>query len=441
MIICQKSGLSVWKWHLEDQGVDPSRIFVIDPKNRAAFDAELEAGAHNHDYFLVHYPAIILLQNLTGLKGARRIKWNRLILDEVHLIKNRKSKRTVEIKRIKAEVKRGLSGTPADDKPQDFWSVLNWIYPGEYSSYWRFYDRYLDWETHPYNGYRVVKGVKNLDEFHRKIGPYYIRRTLFEVRGDMPEKTRGEIRVEMTPRQRRDYDSMFKYQVAQVGELREQLVVTYKIAMYVRLQQMTLGTVDLDWDRFTRWHQRYGHLCEHERPKNEPNGPDISIGDPSPKFDAVMEKVEECMEEGESLVVFSQFKAVVEGIAARCRKAKIPVSTFSGADPNQSRRDQSVADFQAGKTRVFCGTIEAAGTTITLTRANQLIFTDRHWNPSKNEQAEDRIWRINQPNACRIWDIVMDDTIDDERLRRIWEKAQWVNEVVNVPAHLKDLVV
>lgn len=453
LIICQKSGLSVWKWHLEDQGVDPARILVIDPSDRAPFDSELERGCPGYDYYLMHWDALIRLDWIVKHpKGKPVFWWDHVIADECHLGKNRNAKRTVVWKHIKTRKKTGASGTPADDKPQDFWSVLNWLDSRTYSSYWRFYDTYLDWSTHPRNGYRVVHGVKNIDQFHREVAPFYIRRTLQDVRGDMPPKTYGKINVELTTRQRRDYDAMHKFQVARIGEANEELLVTYKIAMYVRLQQMIAGTTSLDWTKFENAFEKYGHLPEFNvrrlgelgrtgmQPKNMPTGPEVIINEPSPKIDTVMEMVDTAVDSGESIVVFSQFRGVIDLIEGRCKKSKYPVSKLTGAMLNQKTRDASVADFQSRKTRVFCGTIGAAGTTITLTAANTLVFTDRHWNPSKNRQAEDRIWRINQDNACRIWDVIANDTIDDERLRRIWEKARWVDEVVNIPTHLKGLV-
>jgi SNF2 family DNA or RNA helicase len=270
-------------------------------------------------------------------------------------------------------------------------------------------------------------GVKHneLAAFHREIAPFYIRRLLTDVVDDMPEKIRAKpLEVELTPRQRRDYDAMHKYQVAQVGEAQEELVVTYKIAMFTRLQQMAAGTVELDWSKFDL---------------GKAEGPSVRIGEPSPKIDALFELfIDPAVDAGESVVVFTQFNDMADLVEARCKKQKIKVGKYSGRTPDQLYRDQVVRDFQARKTSVFVGTIGSAGQGITLTAAHTLVFLDRHWNPSKNEQAEDRIWRLGQKNQCRIYDIVMKDTIEDERLKTIWEKAKRVKEIVTLPAHLNE---
>jgi hypothetical protein len=144
LIVCTKGGLSVWKWHLEDQGVPSDRILVIDPSNRDYFDSELNAGALNYDYYIMHYHALPLLSFFDKVQlGRNALVWDHIIADEAHLIKNRKAERTKILKRQKARKKTAVSGTPADDKPLDIWSVLNWLDRSKYSSYWRFYNTYI----------------------------------------------------------------------------------------------------------------------------------------------------------------------------------------------------------------------------------------------------------------------------------------------------------
>jgi SNF2 family DNA or RNA helicase len=435
LIICQKSGLSVWKYHLEALGVAPDKILVINPADRKPFDDELACGAINYEYFVMHWDVLIRLTNLLPPKPWQKgLQWDHVIADEIHLAKNRKAKRTIVFKRIKTRHKTAASGTPADDKPQDMWSPLNWLYPREFSSYWRFFNTYLDWDQH-LSGYRIIHGAKNLERFHAVVRPFYIRRKLTDVVDEMPDKTHTELRVTLSTRQRRDYESMEKYQVARLGEDNEQYVVTWKIAAYMRLLQMTLGTCELDWDQYNKFWEKWGDRDPSELPKMAPVGPKILIREPSPKLDTLMELIED--HEDEQFVVFTNFRSVVEMVNNRCQKAGISTSILTGSITSQPQRDAAVAAFQSGRSRVFIGTVGAAGTTITLTAAHTLVFTDRNWNPSKNSQAEDRIWRIGQKNACQIVDIIAEDTVDEPRLRRIWEKAKNVNEIVNIPALTK----
>lgn len=447
LIICTKGGLSVWKWHLEDQGVPSERILVIDPSDRTAFDDEINAGALNFDYYIVHWHALALIPKFSEVTiGRQALWWDHVIADEVHYAKNRNAERTKILKKIKARKRTGLSGTPADDKPQDIWSILNWLDRKTYSSYWRFFNTFIESEEkinhRTGSGYRQVIGVKNMGRYHREVAPFYIRRTLPEVRGSMPPKTWGDIWVDLTGRQLRDYRQIEEFQTALLGRYDEEYTILWAIAMWQRLQQMTLGTVlDLDWSHYEAFWARHQNTPLEDLPKNPPTGPKFVLGEPSPKLDAVMEKISEAIDEGESVVIMSNYKEVVRMLEARCRTEKVPVSTYHGGITSQRKRDAAVADFQSRKTRVFVGTIGAAGTSITLTAAHTLIFTDRHWNPSVNRQAEDRIWRFDQENACQIWDISARGTVDVSKRAGIALKAKRVDEIVEIPIEFRSSLI
>lgn len=443
LIVCTKGGLSVWKWHLVDQGVDPGRILVVDPMDRSDMERELLAGALNYDYYIIHWHALPLLKFFEKIQiGKRALVWDHIIADEVHMAKNRKAERTKLLKRQKAKKKTAISGTPADDDPLDIWSVLNWLDPKKYSSYWNFYNEYMKYEEkvnyRTKQGYRVVIGLKNMDKYHREVSPFYIRRTLTEVRGDMPPKTHSRIWVDLSPRQLKDYKQMLKFQTAPLGEDDEELTIVWQIAMYQKLQQMTLGTVtDLDWSVFEKFWERHEFTAEEDLPKAQPKGPKLVLGDPSPKLDALMEKIEEAVDSRESIVVFTQYKSAVQLVEERCKKAKIKSVPYHGGITAQSKKDAAVADFQSKKVPVFVGTIGAAGTSLTLTAAHALIFLDRHWNPSVNRQAEDRIWRFDTQEPCQIIDICARNTVDDEKLTSLAVKSRRIDSIVEVPKEYK----
>ena len=131
LIITVKNGIETWRWHLVDQGVPPEQIYVIDPADRSGFEKVLSEKYIPYAYVIMHWDALIRVPNMIKNKGHGIHVWNHVIADEVHYAKNREAKRTVVFKRIKALKKTGLSGTPADDKPQDFWSIGNWLYPDD----------------------------------------------------------------------------------------------------------------------------------------------------------------------------------------------------------------------------------------------------------------------------------------------------------------------
>ena len=448
LIVTTKGGLSVWREHLEDQGVPSDRILVIDPSNRTAFSDELDRGAVNYDYYITHYHALDLLPFFDRVQiGRQGLIWDHIIADEAHYIKNRNAKRTKTLKRQKAKKKTACTGTPADDKPQDVWSIWNWLAPKEYRSYWRFFNEFIksseEINYRTGQGYRKVIGVKNMDEYHKRVAPYYIRRRLTDVRDDMPEKTYSDIWVDLTGRQLKDYRQIEEVQTALLGRYNEEYTIEWQIAVFMRLQQMTLGTVDeLDWSEYERFWAKWGDTDPDDPnfPKTVPTGPKFVLTEPSPKLDVVMEKIEEATSEKASLVVMTNYREVVKMLEKRCRADRIPISTLHGGMTSQAKRDAAVADFQSGKTSVFVGTIGAAGTAITLTAAHTMLFTDRHWTPGVNRQAEDRIWRFNQYNTCRIIDVSARETVDVDKRERIAQKAKLVDTITEVPAEWRNLL-
>lgn len=410
--------MSVWVRHLEAFGISRRRILCIEPRDRSAFERELAKGAWNYDYYICHNDVLAKLEDINrGTAAKPHILWQHVIADEAQLFKNMKAARTRELKKIKVNVKTAMSGTPADDKPQDIFSILQWLYPRKYTSYWRFVEEYMEIET-SYTGYRVILGPKldKIAKLHAELDPFYIRRTLSDVRDSMPPKTYSTIEVELAPKQRRMYNEMRDWQIARLGDGsddKQELVAPYAIGVHQRLQQMALASVDLDWA--------------------DPNAPKIKLTNPSTKLDAVMEIIETNPEE--SFVVFTQFIGMADLVEAECNRKEIPTSKITASVTNQQSRDASVANFQSGKSRIFVGTIGAAGTSITLNAAHTAVFLDRHWNPSKNLQAEDRIYRIdNDDTPVQIIDLVARDTIDEYRLSRIGNKALWLKQLLTPPS-------
>lgn len=449
LIVSEKIGLAVQYYHLKAMGVDEKDIIVIDPANRAPF--ELALGDLREDlfrkrnpkylYYVLHWHAIPLITD-SLLATPHPITWFHIIADEFQLIKNPKALRTRYFKRVKGVFKTGCTGTPADDKPQDIWSLLNWLYPRDkrFSSFGRWGERYLEYEDkvrHDWyidkrtrqrkfreTGYREITGVKNIEELHREIEPFYIRRTLLEIEPDMPEKiyVQPPITVKMTPKQRRMYDQMKKKSMARIGDIDDGgfvLTAPAVVAVVTRLQQICLGTIVPIWE------------AEEGVPDEEVDWdhPRIMIEKPSPKLDAVMDLITTHGEE--PFVIFTQFRGMADLVEAECQGRGISVVKIHGGVTSARKREELVTRFQAGMANVFVGTIACAGTSITLTRAHHAIFVDYGWSPSKNAQAAARLWRRTQKNAVRIYSIEMENSIDQVRAEKIRTKADLVDAISN----------
>ena len=394
LIICPLAMVSTWTkaWF---QWAPDLRILPINNKDRKFFVDQLTDDYH--DVYICHWPALRLIPELVD------VKWFHVIADEAHAMQNRKSKQSVAIKQIPTGYKTALTGTPAYDKPDDLWSILNWLYPRYWTSYWQYFNEHVMYAN--FNGYKSIIGVNNPEKLQNEMAAFYIRRKKEDVLTDLPEKYYTQIDVDLTPQQRRAYNSMKNDMLAWIGSQEALPVVApVVIAQLTRLQQFACA--------FAEWNEVKQKMM---------------LSEPSSKIDAVMEVIKEAG--SAQIVIFSQFAQVIKLLAKRLEANGITCGKFIGETP-ADERSRIISDFQDGKIQVFAGTIAAGGVGITLTAASIVIFTDRSWSNALNLQAEDRLHRIGQQSAVQVIDIIAKDTIDAKRIRGIQLKWKWIERLI-----------
>lgn len=391
-----------------------SDVTVIDRKNRTDFLEKIRK--RQGDVFVMHWDAVRLMPEL------QKFNFGLIVGDEVHRISNRKAQVTRAVKKLHADHVLGLSGTASGDQPQYLWSVLNWLWPSYFRSYWKFFERYCETDT-VYAGessYQKVVGTRNLPELHELMSPWYSRHLKREqccehhpngVMDWLPEKTYTNMWVELNPTQRRIYDQMRKDMIAWVGEHEgSPLVASVVVAQMTRLSQMALATPDFD----------------------SVTGK-VSLREPSSKLDAVQELIED--NPGKQFVIFSSSKQVCYLAEQKFKKVGIESFVLSGDTP-QSQRDGMVGRFQNGDAQLFIGVIQAAAEGIDGLQyaTDTAIFLDRSWSTVKNMQAEDRLHRDGAKDAVQIIDVMARNTLDFGRKQRLETKWEWIRSILGDPA-------
>lgn len=139
---------------------------------------------------------------------------------------------------------------------------------------------------------------------------------------------------------------------------------------------------------------------------------------------------EEFEETGEPVVVFSAHRAPVDHLGKREGWGVVT------GDVSAKKRTQTVDAFQEGKLRGIALTIGAGSEGITLTRAWNVVFVDRAWTPAENSQAEDRIYRIGQRNACVVTDLVSAHPLDLRVTDVLVRKTKLIAETVDAAAEI-----
>jgi SNF2 family DNA or RNA helicase len=430
LVVTMTSVMGAWEKHYEEWA-PWLKVKVIDRKNRDEFIEAIRARVRDrsgtlypaYHVFVCHWQVLRYIAD-----ELKEVPWFHIIGDEIQNIKNRKAQQTQVFKKLRTTYKTGLSGTWADNRPDDAWSVLNWLWPKKFTSYWSFFNYHVlqkkhnegtcmaeGCDTYHRRGFTEISGVHDMELIHRMMGGAYIRRTKEQVWEDMPEKTGEDRYVELDPKQRRTYDMMANDMLAWVGEHEDQpLPASNVISQLVRLQQFAVAYGKLEVKYKDGQPYRY-----------------LVLDEPSSKLDAAIDIIGAT---NAQIVIFGQSKQALYLLEARLNKAKVSNRLLTGDVP-QAHRDQFIAEFQSGSVRVFLSTIKAGGVGITLTAASICIFLDRDWSPTKNRQAEDRLHRLGQKNAVLIIVLVARNTIDPTRNAKIEMKWTWLRQVLEGKTH------
>jgi SNF2 family DNA or RNA helicase len=349
---------------------------------------------------VVHYEslAIIDTERKTGwrkLVGAEG--FDIVIADEAHRISNVKAKMTRALKRVPTKRKLALSGSIIMNRADELFSVLQWLFPDTYRSKWRdFNDRYLDYVDSTYGKVCVGVRIERLEELRQELGVFLAYRTK-EDELDLPRRTDETRLIELTAPQQKAYDDL---RDTCMSQLDDGSIITAQdgLVLLGRLRQVATG-LDLV----------SGELVD------------------SSKQDFAVELIQDNPDE--PFVVFTWWRASAYSLAKRLDKLGIENYCVTG-DTKPALRAEYIKDFQAGQRRVFIGTLSTISESITLHRASNAIVLDRSFNPSVNQQAEDRIYRIGQERPVTITNIVAAGTVDELRVLPILTEKSELRKLI-----------
>jgi SNF2 family DNA or RNA helicase len=327
-------------------------------------------------------------------------QWNRVVLDEAQAVKNSLSRGAKAVRRLDAEHRVALTGTPVENRLAELWSVMDFLNPGLLGSSEVFKARYAV----PVEKYGQTEPAERLRRITR---PYILRRLKTDpsIIDDLPEKIETKQYCRLTTEQGSLYQSI-------VDEMMEKIESTDGIARR--------GNV---LAAMTKLKQVCNHPAQllHDR---------SAIGSRSGKVIRLEEILEEILAEGDRVLCFTQFtefaEMLVPHLAARFGQ---DVAYLHGGTPKK-RRDEMVARFQAGEgPSIFLLSLKAGGTGLTLTAANHVVHLDRWWNPAVENQATDRAFRIGQKKTVQVSKFICTGTLE-ERIDDMIEQKRALADLV-----------
>lgn len=321
--------------------------------------------------------------------------FNTITIDECHKgnIRNHRSLTSFSIEDLKLAEggkKFALSGTPMKKRGPDIWGILHWLRPDVFTSYWRFAEMFFLVENNGF-GRKVGKLRPEMEEeFFRYLAPYILRRTKDECLPWLPPKQYVDVYVTMEGKQDKQYRSM----EADGAAAMEEGAVASKGVL----------------DEIMRLRQFANAYCTTRAGKVVPTLD-------SAKLEALWMKLDETgiMAEGSDTktVIFSQFREMVELVAAELKRKGVSVEIISGKTNKAGQRRQIKHAFQDGDLKVLCIVTTAGGVSLTLDAADSAHFIDESFAPDDDEQAEDRIHRASRIHNVTIFRYRSKNTVDD----------------------------
>ena len=399
LVICPASVLH--NWRRESNRFAPHlRVLVLESGSARH---NLRKQIPQHDLIVTNYA---LLRR--DLEALQKFSFRALILDEAQFIKNPAAQVTQSVKQLKADQRLALTGTPLENKLLDLWSIADFIQPGYLGTQEQFNQNY-DVRAVGEEGEIAQRVARR--RLSSKLRPLMLRRLKRQVAKDLPERIEVRRDCELSDEQRKLY-------LAELRRSREQIM---QAVAEKGLQKSKIHVLAA----LTRLRQ----ICCHPRLV----GSDTISG----KTETLMELLEPLLEEGQKVLVFSQFVQMLKLMEAECSARNIPTHILTG---ESKERQQIVQNFQNDtRPAVFLLSLRAAGTGLNLTTASYVVLYDPWWNPAVEAQAIDRSHRIGQTRTVHAYRLIAPGTVEE----KIWElqqrKAQTISDVLGEEGFARSL--
>ena len=390
LVVCPTS--LVFNWVAEAKRFTPDlRVLPLQgPDRRELFD-QIPA----HDLVITSYALI-----RRDAERYRGLEFDTVVLDEAQHIKNRQTQNAQAVKSVAARHRLVLTGTPLENSVLDLWSIFDFLMPGYLGSAKDFRERYELPIT-------KEKSQPAQARLARRLRPFMLRRLKKEVAPDLPARLEQVSFCELTPEQRAVYQQVIEASRKEVleasgpeGIAKSRMLL---LSALLRLRQVCCDLRLLKLDG-------------------------VDAGTASGKLDLFGELLEEVIDGGHRLLVFSQFVSMLTLLKERLAAEGIEYCYLDGSTAD---RAAVVQTFQTNASiPVFLISLKAGGVGLNLTGADTVIHFDPWWNPAVEDQATDRAHRIGQTRVVTSYKLIARDTVEEKILALQQRKREVIRATV-----------
>ena len=387
LVVCPKT--LIYNWKVEAEKFFPNLKTLVYDGTPVERDVLREKFT---EYNLIISSYSTLKQDEIQL---RKFKFNYMVLDEAQFIKNHASKTAQIVKKINTDHRLALTGTPMENNVSELWSIYDFLMPGFLGNYEYFVKHFHK----PIMDFGDTQALKHLKH---KVEYFMLRRTRDEVLTELPPKI----------------ESLSQCYLSEAQNILYQQILA-------KVRGDVFNAIDKKGFKSSQIHILAGltklrQACNHPILLIKDKDKDFKKYE-STKLDMCLDLVETALKNNSKILIFSQFTQMLDIVSSALKDKCINHSYLSGKTKN---RQNLVDNFNADPAiPVFLISLKAGGTGLNLTAADTIIIFDPWWNPSVENQAIGRAYRIGQIKPVNVYRLLSLGTIE-EKIQVLKEKKQ-----------------
>jgi SNF2 family DNA or RNA helicase len=390
LIICPTSVLENWKREIETFSPSLS-IYMHHGKDRFV---STEENSHEHPDVVVTSYSLVVRDASWFLDQS----WDSIIIDEAQYIKNTSTKQSQYIRKLKANHRIALTGTPMENKLDELWAIMEFLNPGYLGSLRGFRKKFIT---------PIEKGDKQekVQVLQKLIKPFILRRTKTDKKiiNDLPDKHEQKLYCKLSSSQGYYYQSI-------VEELTEKM----QKATGIERKGLVLAAIS-----------KLKQVCNYPF-YNQTSTVDKEL---SGKLQMLYEVSLPVIKKGDKILVFTQYVRTGKILEQFFNHYFSTSVYFLHGGLSSKKREQVIGQFRKAKQAVMILSIKSGGVGLNLTEANYVFHYDRWWNPAVENQATDRAYRIGQDQDVHVYKFITNGTLE-EGIDKMIEQKQGLSDKV-----------
>ncbi|KDO67501.1 hypothetical protein CISIN_1g000482mg [Citrus sinensis] len=352
----------------------------------------------------IKFDVLLTSYEMINLDSAslKPIKWQCMIVDEGHRLKNKDSKLFSSLKQYSTRHRVLLTGTPLQNNLDELFMLMHFLDAGKFGSLEEFQEEFKD-----------INQEEQISRLHRMLAPHLLRRVKKDVMKELPPKKELILRVELSSKQKEYYKAI--------------LTRNYQILTRRGGAQISLINVVMELRKLCC----HPYMLEGVEPDIEDTNESFKqLLESSGKLQLLDKMMVKLKEQGHRVLIYSQFQHMLDLLEDYLTFKKWQYERIDGKVGGAERQIR-IDRFNAKNSSRFCFLLStrAGGLGINLATADTVIIYDSDWNPHADLQAMARAHRLGQTNKVMIFRLITRGSIE-ERMMQMTKKKMVLEHLV-----------